>query len=128
MASSSSHRMSGISTFDFNQRWICWHPHIQINVSTTTFYKICYWTLSTIHCCFRWVMFFSSRVNCNNSVLISGWTCYRLIQTSWPCGTCWIEDPSLSTVLNMLEEIPMVKDLIRDVSIDQVLKGLLSMH
>ena len=45
---------------------------------------------------------------------------------------CWMEAAWLLTVLNMLEGVPycslMVKDLIRDVSVDQVLKGLASLH
>ena len=45
---------------------------------------------------------------------------------------CWMEAPWLPTVLNMLADVPqwcpMVKDLIKDVSVGQVLKDLRYLH
>ena len=45
---------------------------------------------------------------------------------------CWTEAPWLSTVLNMLADIsqhcPIIKDLIVDVSVGHVLKGLPFLH
>ena len=45
---------------------------------------------------------------------------------------CWMEAPWLPTVLNMLADVPqqcpLVKDLVVDVSVGQVLKGLQYMH
>ena len=45
---------------------------------------------------------------------------------------CWMEAPWLPTVLNKLADIPLwcpiIKDLIMDVSVDQVLKGLSYLH
>ena len=45
---------------------------------------------------------------------------------------CWMEAPSLPTVLNILVDIPqwcpIVKDLVMDVSVGQVLKGLQYLH
>ena len=45
---------------------------------------------------------------------------------------CWMEAPWLLTILNMLADIPRqcpnVKDLIMDVSVNQVLKGLQYLH
>ena len=45
---------------------------------------------------------------------------------------CWMEAPWLPTVLNMLADVPwqcsLVKDLVMDVSVGQVLKGLLYLH
>ena len=45
---------------------------------------------------------------------------------------CWMEAPGLSTVLSMLADIPgqcpIVKDLVVDVSVGQVLKGLRYLH
>ena len=45
---------------------------------------------------------------------------------------CWMEAPCLPTVLSMLADIPqqcpIIKDLIMDVSVDQVLKGLRYLH
>ena len=45
---------------------------------------------------------------------------------------CWMEAPCLSTAHNILAEIPhwcpMVKDLVRDVSVSRMLKGLQSLH
>ena len=45
---------------------------------------------------------------------------------------CWMEAPWLPTVLNMLADVPwqclLVKDLIMDVSVGQVLKGLRYLH
>ena len=45
---------------------------------------------------------------------------------------CWMEDPWLPTVLNMLADIPhwcpIIKYLIKDVSVGQVLKGLPYLH
>ena len=45
---------------------------------------------------------------------------------------CWMEDPWLPTVLNMLADIPqwcpIIKYLIMDVSIGQALKGLQYLH
>ena len=42
--------------------------------------------------------------------------------------SCWMEAPWLPTVLNMLADVPwwcpIIKDLILDVSVSQVLKGL----
>ena len=44
----------------------------------------------------------------------------------------WMETPWLPTVLNMLGDIPCqcpsVKDLVRDTSVDRVLKGLALLH
>ena len=45
---------------------------------------------------------------------------------------CWMEVPWLPTILNMLADIPwqcpIVKDLVVDVSVSQVLKGLQYLH
>ena len=45
---------------------------------------------------------------------------------------CWMEAPWLPTILNMLADVPwwcpIVKDLIVDVSVGQVLKGLQYLH
>ena len=45
---------------------------------------------------------------------------------------CWMEAPWLPTILNMLEDVPwwcpIVKDLIVDVSVGQVLRGLQYLH
>ena len=45
---------------------------------------------------------------------------------------CWIEAPWLPTALNMLEDIShqcsVIKDLMRDVLVSQVLKGLQPLH
>ena len=45
---------------------------------------------------------------------------------------CWIEAPWLPTILNMLVDIPwwcpIIKDLVMDVSVSQVLKGLSYLH
>ena len=45
---------------------------------------------------------------------------------------CWMEVPWLSTVLNMLADVPqwcsIIKDLIIDVLVGQVLKGLQYLH
>ena len=45
---------------------------------------------------------------------------------------CWMEAPWLPTVLNMLADVPwwcpIIKDLIMDVSVGQVLKGLQYLH
>ena len=47
-------------------------------------------------------------------------------------GPCWIEAPWLPKVLNTLEDIPhccpIIKILVMDILIDQVLKGLSSLH
>ena len=47
-------------------------------------------------------------------------------------AACWVEVPWLPTVLNMLGDVPqqypLVKDLIMDVSVGQVLKGLQYLH
>ena len=45
---------------------------------------------------------------------------------------CWVEAPWLPTVLNMLADVPqqcpIVKDLIMDVTVSQVIKGLPYLH
>ena len=45
---------------------------------------------------------------------------------------CWMEAPWLPTVLNILADVPwqcpIIKDLVIDVSVGQVLKGLLYLH
>ena len=45
-----------------------------------------------------------------------------------PVALCWIEDPWFPTVLNMLADVPwqcpIIQDLVVDVSVGQVLKGL----
>ena len=45
---------------------------------------------------------------------------------------CWMEAPWLPTVLNMLADVPwqcpIIKDLIMDVSVGQVLRGLQYLH
>ena len=45
---------------------------------------------------------------------------------------CWMEAPWLSTILNLLADVPqqcpIIKDLIVDVSVGQVLKGLQCLH
>ena len=47
-------------------------------------------------------------------------------------ASCWIEAPCLPTVLNMLADIPrwcpIIKDVIMDVSVGQMLKGLPYLH
>ena len=45
---------------------------------------------------------------------------------------CWMEAPWLPTILNMLADVPcwcpIIKDLIMDASVGQVLKGLQYLH
>ena len=47
-------------------------------------------------------------------------------------ASCWMEAPWLPTILNMLTDVPwwcpLVKDLIMDVLVGQVLKGLQYLH
>ena len=59
-------------------------------------------------------------------------TCHRLMQTSNSCCTSLDWDPWLFTVLNILEYIPhqcpFIKDLVMEVLVDQVLKGMSSLY
>ena len=95
MASSSSHSLSGIRDLGVNQRWICWHHHVPISVSSTTFWRVCYlwepwdWILSTVHGCFRYPFVLltfpsSAHVFCR--------TCHRVIQSTSPYCTLFDGD------------------------------------
>ena len=71
----------------------------------------------------------SSRISSSSSVQVPGRTCQRLAQT-FDYG--WMEAPWLPTVFNMLADIPqwcpIIKDLIIDVLVGHVLKGLPYLH
>ena len=47
-------------------------------------------------------------------------------------AACWMQAPWLSTVLSMLEDgpwhCPVIKDLVMDVLVSQVLKGMSYLH
>ena len=70
----------------------------------------------------------SSYISSSSSVQVSGRTCKRLTQTFDAGGIMLDRAPWLPTVLNMLADIPqqcpIIKDLIMDVSVGHVLKGL----
>ena len=72
----------------------------------------------------------SSCISSSSSVHISGRICHSTIQTFDSGEPCWMEAPWLAAVLNMLEDIPecspIIRGLIVDVLVGQVLKGLLS--
>ena len=67
----------------------------------------------------------------SSSVQVSGRTGQRSTHFIL-VAPCWMEAPWLPTVLNMLADIPqqypIIKDLIVDVSVGQVLKGLQYLH
>ena len=108
-----------------NWRWICWHPHILIIISIIIHWRICYlwetcsWTLSTILGHFRWVTYFSPALVLLVLSKVSGRTCQGEFSHFIVVVPCWMESSWLSTVLNMLEDIPcwcpIIKDLIREV-------------
>ena len=123
-------------TFGVYQRWTCWHPPIPLNASifTPCNSTIC-WSLG-VEClqpsldisgklCVS-----SSHISSSSTVQVSGRTCQRstprlLIMVA----PCWMEEsPWLPTVLNILADIPwqcpIIKDLIMEVLVGHVLKGL----
>ena len=75
----------------------------------------------------------SSGISSSGSFQVPGKTCQRSTQTIDSGGTMLDgEAPWLPTVLNMLADVPVqcsiIKDLIVDVSVGQVLKGLPYLH
>ena len=128
---------SSDSSSSINSRWVCWHPQVPVSVRITIPQRIyCFWepwgrVLSTILGNISSVTFFSC-ISFPISVQVSGRTCPRLIQAfnsncSLLDGRYW-----LLTVLTMLEDIshlcPIVKDLIRDVSVGWRLKRVCNLH
>ena len=125
-------------TFGAFQRWTCWHLLVPLNASIISPWNLHYlwgpWCVmpSTILGCFRWVI-------CFLPVLVSLVLSKFLVeqvkgQTRWLIlvAPCWMEAPCLPTIHSMLADVlwqcPIIKDLVMDVSVGQVLKGLPYLH
>ena len=108
MAYPSLHSSASISSWGVNQRWICWHPHISINISIIRPWKIHFlwkpwgWMLSTTLGHIMWIMCFLLLHHSCSFVQVSGRKFVLLILVA----PCWMEVPWLPTVLSMLEDIP----------------------
>ena len=105
-------------------RWICWCPHVPINVSIITAGKICYlwealgWTLSAILRGISWIMYF---LLLHFLLIISKFLAehstgqFKFLIPNVPY---WVQVSWLPTVLNMLEDIPhqcpLIENCIRD--------------
>ena len=120
--------------FEVNWRLICWHPHIPINVSSITAWKIYLLLealgLNTFN--YPWKnqlsYVFLPPILLPPAVLeVSGRTHHKSIQPTVLVAPCWVEVPWLPTVLNKLEYTPSQCPLSRDVLVGQALKGLPSL-
>ena len=73
-----------------------------------------------------------SKISSSSSVQVSGRTCQRSTLNLILVSLYWMEAPWLPTVLDMLADIsqwcPIIKDLVMDVSVGHVLKGLSCLH
>ena len=131
---SSSHSLGSIQ-LQVNWRWICWSPHMPINVSIIIPWKIqCLWdecfqpsldiTGSYVFPPLGLVPLVLSRFFAEH---ITG-QFVLLIQIA----PCWMEASWLPTVLNTLEHTlhwcPIIKSLIIDILISCVLRGLSLLH
>ena len=112
------------------QRWTCWHLLILLNARIITPWKLHYlwgpWTFQVSYVFLPPALvplvlsqFLAEHVNGQLRHLIL-------------VAPCWIEVPWLPTVLNMVADVPqqcpIVKDLVMDVSVGQVLWGLQYLH
>ena len=91
--SSSSHSPTSFPVLGVNQRWICWLPHIPIQVIFIILFSSHYlqelwgWIHSAIHGNSDEVCISPSSVNSSSVVHISSGTCHKSIQTSYSSGT-----------------------------------------
>ena len=124
--------------FGVSQMWTCLHPHGPINVSYATPWEIQKlweswdWMFSTTIDLSSGLCVFSS---CIGPLVLSRFLAghvtgqFRLLVLLAPC---WMEAPWLPTLLGKLVDIthqcPILKDLILDALIGQVLMGLKSLH
>ena len=121
------------------QRWICWHPPVPLSASIIT-----PWKLPLLLGGFG-VEYLQPSLGIQVSYVFPPPALVPLVLSKFLAehvkgqlrhlilvSPCWMEAPWLPTVLNMLADLqqhsPIIKDLVMDVSIGHVFKGLPYLH
>ena len=124
--------------FGAYKRWICWHPLVPLNANIITPWKLHYLWGPWVEC-LQPSLEVSSKYVLPPPALVSlvcpsFWQNMSKVNSDfWTLGApCRMEAPWLPTVLNILTDIhqccPIIKDLIIDVLVGHVCKGLPYLH